>query len=131
MHVRRHGEQVVITCAVPDGAAEVARHQVTTPGSPRVDDGHYPNRGRAYGTGCVHEMAARAARRAAPGAETPHPRGSPVPGHRRRRRAVARRSGGIRRRLGAGQDGTGGPVRSLARPPERALAAVLRSAQQC
>ncbi len=40
--VRRHGEQVIIAQAGPDGVAEVARHQVTTPGSPRVDDGHYP-----------------------------------------------------------------------------------------
>ncbi len=40
--VRRHGEQVVITHAGPGGPAEVARHQVTTPGSPRVDDAHYP-----------------------------------------------------------------------------------------
>ena len=40
--VRRHGGQVVITCAGPAGLAEVARHQVTTPGSPRVDDAHYP-----------------------------------------------------------------------------------------
>jgi len=42
VHVRRHGEQVVITHAGPAGPAEVARHQVTTPGSPRVDDAHYP-----------------------------------------------------------------------------------------
>jgi hypothetical protein len=40
--VRRHGGQVVITHAGPAGPAEVARHQVTTPGSPRVDDAHYP-----------------------------------------------------------------------------------------
>ena len=40
--VRRHGEQVVITHAGPGGPAEVARHQLTTPGSPRVDDSHYP-----------------------------------------------------------------------------------------
>jgi hypothetical protein len=40
--VRRHGEQVVITHASPAGVAEVARHLVTTPGSPRVDDEHYP-----------------------------------------------------------------------------------------
>jgi hypothetical protein len=42
--VRRHGEQVVITHVGPGGPAEVARHQVTTPGSPRVDDAHYPPR---------------------------------------------------------------------------------------
>ena len=40
--VRRHGEQVVIAHAGPAGAAEVARHRLTTPGSPRVDDSHYP-----------------------------------------------------------------------------------------
>jgi len=42
MHVRRHGEQVVIACAGPDGVHEAARHQLTTPGSPRIDDSHYP-----------------------------------------------------------------------------------------
>ncbi len=40
--VRRHGEQIVITHAGPDGVREVARHRVTTPGSPRVEDAHYP-----------------------------------------------------------------------------------------
>jgi hypothetical protein len=39
--VRRHGEQVVITHAGPAGIAEAARHLVTTPGSPRVEDSHY------------------------------------------------------------------------------------------
>jgi len=42
VHVRRYGEQVVISHAGHGGPAEVARHQVTTPGSPRVDDAHYP-----------------------------------------------------------------------------------------
>ncbi len=42
VHVRRHGGQVVITHAGPGGPAEVARHQLTSPGSPRVDDSHYP-----------------------------------------------------------------------------------------
>ena len=40
--LRRHGEQVVIAHAGPAGVAEVARHLVTTPGSPRVEDSHYP-----------------------------------------------------------------------------------------
>jgi len=40
--VRRHGEQVVITHAGPGGPAEVARHQVTAAGSPRIGDAHYP-----------------------------------------------------------------------------------------
>jgi len=42
VHVRRHGSQVVIAHAGPRGAAEVARHLVTSPGSPRLDDAHYP-----------------------------------------------------------------------------------------
>ncbi len=42
VYVRRHSEQVVITHAGPAGAVEAARHLVTTPGSLRVDDAHYP-----------------------------------------------------------------------------------------
>lgn len=42
--VRRHGEQVVITHVGPGGPAEVARHHLTAPGSPRVEDAHYPPR---------------------------------------------------------------------------------------
>lgn len=40
--VRRHGEQVVVVHVGEQGAVEVARHQVTTPGSPRVQDAHFP-----------------------------------------------------------------------------------------
>ena len=40
--VRRHGEQVVIVHVGPDGPVEVARQQQTGPGSPRVDDAHFP-----------------------------------------------------------------------------------------
>jgi len=40
--VRRHGELVVVTHVGPGGPAEMARHLVTTPGSPRVEDSHYP-----------------------------------------------------------------------------------------
>ena len=40
--VRRHGEQVVIVHVGADGPVEVARHQITTPGNPRVDDAHFP-----------------------------------------------------------------------------------------
>jgi Transposase and inactivated derivatives len=40
--VRRHGEQVVVVHVGEQGAVEVARHQVTTPGSPRVEDAHFP-----------------------------------------------------------------------------------------
>ncbi len=40
--VRRRGEEVIITHVGAHGPAEVARHQVTTPGNPRVDDAHFP-----------------------------------------------------------------------------------------
>ncbi|MCB0911596.1 MAG: IS21 family transposase [Propionibacteriaceae bacterium] len=44
--VRVHGqgadEQVVITHVGPDGPTEVARHLRATPGTPRLDDAHFP-----------------------------------------------------------------------------------------
>jgi hypothetical protein len=40
--VRRHGEQAVIVHAGADGPAEVARHQLAAPGSPSIQEGHYP-----------------------------------------------------------------------------------------
>lgn len=40
--VRRRGEDVIVTHVGADGPVEVARHQVTTPGNPRVDDAHFP-----------------------------------------------------------------------------------------
>jgi hypothetical protein len=40
--VRRHGDDIVIVHAGDGGPAEVARHQVTSPGSPSVCDAHYP-----------------------------------------------------------------------------------------
>jgi hypothetical protein len=42
VYVRRDDGQVVITHAEAGGPAEVARHLVTAPGSPRVQDTHYP-----------------------------------------------------------------------------------------
>ena len=42
VRVRRHGDQVVITHVGQGGPAEAARHLVTAPDSPRVDDSHYP-----------------------------------------------------------------------------------------
>ena len=60
--VRRHGGQVVITHAGPAGPAEVARHLVTAPGSPRVRRQPLP---------------ARAARCAEPHAEAAHRRPRP------------------------------------------------------
>jgi transposase len=38
------GELVVVHADSPDGPREVARHQLTTPGRPSIDDGHYPPR---------------------------------------------------------------------------------------
>jgi hypothetical protein len=40
--VRRRGEEVIITHVGAGGPVEVARHRVTTPGNPRVDDTHFP-----------------------------------------------------------------------------------------
>lgn len=40
--VRVHGGEVVVTHIAAGGPVEVARHQVTTPGNPRVDPAHFP-----------------------------------------------------------------------------------------
>jgi hypothetical protein len=40
--VREHRDQIVITHVGEGGPVEVARHQRTTPGSPRSDDAHFP-----------------------------------------------------------------------------------------
>ena len=40
--VRRHGSAVIVTHVGPQGPVEVARHEETTPGSPRIDDAHFP-----------------------------------------------------------------------------------------
>jgi transposase len=42
--VRVEGEEVVIAHQGRDGVAEVARHQVSTPGTPRIELSHYPPR---------------------------------------------------------------------------------------
>jgi hypothetical protein len=42
--VRRHGTQVVVVHVGDAGPIEVARHEQTTPGCPRVDDAHFPPR---------------------------------------------------------------------------------------
>lgn len=42
--VRVDGDEVVATHVGPGGALEVARHLRSTPGTPRIDDGHYPPR---------------------------------------------------------------------------------------
>lgn len=40
--VRHHREQVVVVHVGDGGPVEVARHEQTTPGCPRVDDAHFP-----------------------------------------------------------------------------------------
>lgn len=42
--VRVAGEELVVTHAAEGGAREVARHRLTTPGNPRIDPTHYPER---------------------------------------------------------------------------------------
>ena len=42
--VRVDGDEVVATHVSAAGAVEVARHQRSTPGTPRIDDAHYPPR---------------------------------------------------------------------------------------
>jgi hypothetical protein len=38
------GDELVIVDASPRGAREVARHRLTTPGNPRIEPAHYPER---------------------------------------------------------------------------------------
>ncbi len=40
--VREHGEEIVVVHVGPTGPVEVARHARATPGSPRLDDAHFP-----------------------------------------------------------------------------------------
>lgn len=40
--VRRHGDEIVVVHVGDAGPVEVARHAVTTPGTPRLDDAHFP-----------------------------------------------------------------------------------------
>ena len=42
--VRIDGDQVVVVHCAPSGPVEVARHQLSTPGHPMIDDAHYPPR---------------------------------------------------------------------------------------
>jgi hypothetical protein len=41
---RVEGDELVVTHLAQRGATEVARHQLSTPGHPRIDDAHYPPR---------------------------------------------------------------------------------------
>ena len=42
--MRVEGDHVVATHVGDTGAVQVARHELSTPGSPRIDDAHYPPR---------------------------------------------------------------------------------------
>jgi hypothetical protein len=42
--VRIEGNELVVTHLAGRGATEVARHLLSTPGHPRIDDAHYPPR---------------------------------------------------------------------------------------
>ena len=42
--VRVDGDEIVATHLSGKGAVEIARHQLSTPGTPRIDDAHYPPR---------------------------------------------------------------------------------------
>ena len=42
--VRVDGEELVVAHVGPAGAREAARHRLTTPGNPRIDPAHYPER---------------------------------------------------------------------------------------
>jgi hypothetical protein len=41
--VRVAGEELVITAATAHGLSEITRHQLSTPGNPRIADAHYPH----------------------------------------------------------------------------------------
>jgi hypothetical protein len=40
---RVHGEELVIVARTPKGLAEIARHELSTPGHPQILDEHYPD----------------------------------------------------------------------------------------
>ncbi|GLZ09619.1 hypothetical protein Acsp03_70850 [Actinomadura sp. NBRC 104412] len=42
--VRFHGDELIVTAITDDGAQVVARHQRSTPGTPSINDEHYPPR---------------------------------------------------------------------------------------
>ncbi len=63
--VRAHGSDIIMVHVGPNGPVEVARHQRTTPGTPRLDDTHFPardsdplNRTPQAGTGAEQQLLA-------------------------------------------------------------------------
>jgi transposase len=43
VHCRVHGSELVIVARTGSGLAEIVRHQLSTPGNPRICDEHYPH----------------------------------------------------------------------------------------
>jgi len=39
---RVHGDELIITARTEAGLCEIARHRLSNPGNPRIDDAHYP-----------------------------------------------------------------------------------------
>jgi hypothetical protein len=98
--VRCHGEEVVVVHVGDRGPVEVARHRVTIPGSPRVDQRHFPPAPEgALGRTPQARSAAEAW----------------VPGDRRGRGGLAGRGRRGRCAARAGQDGRGGRARQAPR----------------
>ncbi|HVM21242.1 MAG TPA: hypothetical protein VM307_14880 [Egibacteraceae bacterium] len=58
---RVHGEELIVTARTGAGLAEIARHRLSTPGNPRIDDAHYPTH-PATGSGPRPPRLARPAR---------------------------------------------------------------------
>ena len=72
---REHGDEIVIVHVGKEGPVEVARHQRTTPGNPRIDPRHFgpPPEGRCIGR---RGQGRRRKRSSSPSACGAHP-GSP------------------------------------------------------
>ena len=100
--VRAEAEQLVVVHIDPDqGPREVARHPLTTPGRPSINDAHYPPTAGWRAGASVRVLAQQ--------------RGAGVPRDRRGRGAVAearRRGGNL---ADPSQDGRGGRPRQAAR----------------
>lgn len=43
VHCRIEGDELVIVAHTPTGLAEIARHELSTPGNPRILEAHYPH----------------------------------------------------------------------------------------
>ena len=98
--VRVAGDELVVTFAARDGAREVARHALTTPGNPRIDPAHYP---------------ARTCDPLHPKPKPGEPGRGGLPGARARRRALARPRRGVWCRADPNEDPPGDRARDARR----------------